>query len=74
MWNKTRRLVLKSLKNFGYGSRTMESNISEECRALIELRMSEKGKPVTVNHMFDVSVVNILWKLVAGKRCSFFVF
>ncbi|XP_045450914.1 farnesoate epoxidase-like [Melitaea cinxia] len=67
-WNKTRRLVLKSLKNFGYGSHTMESNISEECRALIELRMSETGKPVTVNHMFDVSVVNILWKLVAGKR------
>ncbi|CAH2091171.1 unnamed protein product [Euphydryas editha] len=46
----------------------MESNISEECRALIELRMAETGKPVTVNHMFDVSIVNILWKLVAGKR------
>ncbi|CAH2244365.1 farnesoate epoxidase-like [Pararge aegeria] len=67
-WHKTRRMVLKCLKNFGYGSRSMESNISEECKALIDLRMADAGMPVVVNHMFDVCIVNILWKLVAGRR------
>ncbi|XP_045766237.1 farnesoate epoxidase-like [Maniola jurtina] len=67
-WHKTRRMVLKCLKYFGYGSRSMEANISEECKALIELRMVNAGMPVVVNHMFDVCIVNILWKLVAGKR------
>ncbi|XP_046968676.1 farnesoate epoxidase-like [Vanessa cardui] len=67
-WNKTRRMVLQSLKRFGYGSRAMESNISDECRALVEMRLADTGKSVSVNHMFDVSIVNILWKLVAGKR------
>ncbi|CAH0729734.1 unnamed protein product, partial [Brenthis ino] len=67
-WNKTRRMVLKCLKNCGYSLRSMENTISIECKALVELRMADEGKPVIVNHMFDVSVVNILWKLVAGKR------
>ncbi|XP_023936785.2 farnesoate epoxidase [Bicyclus anynana] len=67
-WTKTRRMVLKSLRVFGYGSRSMEANISEECNALIDMRMADAGVPVVVNHMFDVCIVNILWKLVAGKR------
>ncbi|XP_038223594.1 farnesoate epoxidase-like [Zerene cesonia] len=68
IWTKTRRSVLKCLKNFGYGSRSMENNISEESRALVELRKADSGTPIVVNHMFDVAIVNILWKLVAGKR------
>lgn len=67
-WIRTRRLVLKYLKNFGYGTRFMESNIAEECRSLVELRMADSGQPVLVNQMLDVSIVNILWQLVAGKR------
>nr|XP_032520756.1 farnesoate epoxidase-like [Danaus plexippus plexippus] len=68
VWNRTRRTVLKYLKNFGYGSRAMESIISEECKALINLRLQDAGTTIIVNRMFDVSIVNILWKLVAGKR------
>lgn len=68
IWTKTRRMVLKCLKNFGFSSRTIENSISTECKALVDLRMSDAGTPIVVNHMFDVSVINILWKLVAGKR------
>ncbi|XP_072947790.1 farnesoate epoxidase-like isoform X2 [Epargyreus clarus] len=67
-WNKTRRTALQSLKNFGYGSRTMEHYITEECKALVELRLADAGKPIYASHMFDVSIINILWRLVAGKR------
>lgn len=67
-WVTTRRFVLKYLKNFGYNTRFMENYIEEECRALIELRMKDAGQPVPVNTMFQVSIVNILWRLVAGKR------
>ncbi|XP_049874477.1 farnesoate epoxidase-like [Pectinophora gossypiella] len=67
-WNMTRRVVIKYLKSFGYGTRSMETNIAQECKALVELRMSDAGQPVLVNDMFDVSIINILWRLVAGKR------
>ncbi|XP_026731057.1 farnesoate epoxidase-like [Trichoplusia ni] len=67
-WTNTRRVVLKYLKHFGYNTRLMESYISEECRALVKLRLTDAGKPILVNSMFHITIVNILWRLVAGKR------
>ncbi|KAF9419040.1 hypothetical protein HW555_004367 [Spodoptera exigua] len=67
-WSKTRRVVLKYLKSFGYNSKFMESYIAEECRALVKLRTGDAGQPILVNSMFNISIVNILWRLVAGKR------
>lgn len=67
-WSTTKRFVLKYLKNFGYNTRFMEDYIEEECRALVKLRMRDNGRPVFVNSMFNVSIVNIMWQLVAGKR------
>lgn len=46
----------------------MENYIEEECRALVTLRMDDDGRPVLVNSMFHVSIVNIMWQMVAGKR------
>ncbi|KAI8426385.1 hypothetical protein MSG28_005232 [Choristoneura fumiferana] len=66
-WSSTRRVILKYLKSFGYGSRSMETYISEECTALVN-HLRGSCQPVGVNEMFDVSVINILWRLVAGKR------
>ncbi|VVD04308.1 unnamed protein product [Leptidea sinapis] len=67
-WTKTRRAVIKALKNFSHGSSSMENNIGEEVSALIEVIKENAGKPIIVNDMFDVAIVNIVWKLVAGKR------
>lgn len=46
----------------------MESYINEECKALINLRLGDVCQPVVVNRMFHITIVNILWRLVAGKR------
>ncbi|KAJ0178311.1 hypothetical protein K1T71_006134 [Dendrolimus kikuchii] len=67
-WSSTRLTVLKYLKKFGYNARFMETYISEECKALVKLRLGDAGKPVTLNHMFHITIVNIMWQLVAGKR------
>ncbi|KAM3966329.1 cytochrome P450 [Aphomia sociella] len=67
-WNTKRRILLKYLKQFGYGTRSMESFIAEECKDLIKMRMLEAGKPVIVNDIFHISIINILWRIVAGKR------
>lgn len=70
-WSKTRRIVLKYLKSFGLNSRFMENYIGEECRALVKLRTRDAGEPILVNSMFNISIVNILWRLVAGKRSKY---
>ncbi|CAB3259871.1 unnamed protein product [Arctia plantaginis] len=46
----------------------MENYIREECRALVQLRIKDAGQPVLINNMFNITIVNILWRLVAGKR------
>lgn len=67
-WSCGRRLMLKFLKNFGYGTNAMETIIAAECKALVELRITDAGQFVQVNEMFDVTIINILWRLMAGKR------
>lgn len=67
-WTCGRRLMLKFLKNFGYGTNAMEAIIAAECKALVELRMTDASQHILVNEMFDVTIMNILWRLMAGKR------
>ncbi|XP_041987216.1 farnesoate epoxidase-like [Aricia agestis] len=68
IWNKSRKTVVKCLRNFGFGSRSMEYQIIEECNALVDYLVETAGQPIKANHMFNVPIINILWKLVAGKR------
>ncbi|KPJ07145.1 putative cytochrome P450 305a1 [Papilio machaon] len=67
-WNKRRRTVLKYLKHYGYGSKAMEAQISEECQALTKLIENSAGRAICVNKLFNVCIVNVVWRLVAGKR------
>lgn len=67
-WMNTRRVALKYLKNFGYGTRCMEEIIAQECKDLVKLCSTFAGKPTAVNQLFTISVVNILWRVIAGKR------
>lgn len=67
-WSSGRRLMLKFWKNFGYGTNAMETIIAAECKALVELRMTDAGQLTLVNEMFDITIMNILWRLMAGKR------
>ncbi|XP_063363714.1 farnesoate epoxidase-like [Cydia amplana] len=66
-WKSTRGVLLKYLKGFGYGTRSMEAYIAEECADLVKL-ISSTRQPIIVNDLFDISIVNILWRLVAGTR------
>lgn len=67
-WSDGRRIILKFLKNFGYGTNAMENIIATECKALVELRTADAGQLIPMNEMFDITIINILWRLMAGKR------
>lgn len=67
-WTEKKRIVLKHLKNFGYNTRHIENYISEECKALVQQRIKDAGQPILINNMFHITILNILWRIVAGKR------
>jgi hypothetical protein len=58
---------LKYLKSFGYGSRIMEEHITKECNEIINILLKAE-EPILANSIFDVAIINIVWRLVAGKR------
>lgn len=74
LWQEQKRFMMRHLKHFGYGSRSFFQMIEEECVHLvsfIEKSMGHKNSVVmNLEKMFNVSVLNSLWRVIAGVRYS----
>lgn len=74
LWQEQKRFMLRYLKHFGYGSRSFYQMIEEECVHLvnfIEKSMGDQNSVVmNLEKMFNVSVLNSLWRVLAGMRYS----
>ncbi|XP_050521557.1 methyl farnesoate epoxidase-like isoform X3 [Daktulosphaira vitifoliae] len=71
MWTEQRKFCMQHLRKMGFGSISMEKLINEEVNNLLLdlIRRSDNGnKPIDVNGLFDVSVLNGLWAMLAGQR------
>ncbi|KAF5282693.1 hypothetical protein FQA39_LY17500 [Lamprigera yunnana] len=68
LWQKQRKFSLHHLKNFGLGKREMELNVAEESKELIADLMKKVANPIFMHNVFDVSVMNVLWTMMAGQR------
>ncbi|XP_019871649.1 methyl farnesoate epoxidase-like [Aethina tumida] len=69
-WQKQRKFSIQHLKKFGLGRKEMEEQIQEETRDLIRVIRSElkKENEIYMNTLFDTSVLNVLWAMMAGER------
>ena len=69
-WVKQRRFGLKTLRDLGFGNRSVEQIINEEideiCTKLS--RSSERGEEHLLGSDFNIPLINVLWQLVAGYR------
>lgn len=63
---------MRHLRDLGFGKSAIEDSMIDEIRDLIdELKAKAAARPdhiVNFKGIFIVSVVNILWSMVAGKR------
>lgn len=79
-WQEQRRFVLRHLREFGFGRRTMANLIEVEASAIVdEFTMKvmddnnnndSKGEIVEMENAFCVYVLNTLWSMLAGIRYS----
>lgn len=67
-WEKQRKFSLQKLKNFGMGRTEMETKIEEESRELVGLFKTKCSQPILIHNTFDISVINVLWAMMAGER------
>ncbi|KAK7864643.1 hypothetical protein R5R35_012415 [Gryllus longicercus] len=77
-WQEQRRFILRHLREFGFGRRTMSELIEGEARELVlSLRQQVtspsnggSGALVSMHNLFGVFVLNTLWSMMAGIRYS----
>lgn len=74
-WKDIRRFSIRTLRDFGFGKQkgqdaVMEEELDELMRRLDDKIAKEKDSSICMSQLFTVSVLNILWSMMAGTRFS----
>nr|XP_053657011.1 cytochrome P450 2D15-like [Cherax quadricarinatus] len=67
-WQELRRFVLRHLRDFGFGKTSCEPLIVKEVTELMDHIQQQEGQPIVMKRLFNRSVVNVVWRIVMGKR------
>ena len=68
-WKDVRRFTVAQLKEFGFGrSSAIEPMIEEEAEKLIKILRTKLKRPLSTEHLFNISVFNVLWSMISGQR------
>ena len=63
-------LIIRNLKDFGFGKSAMEELILDEAKELIiDLKSKiQNDNNIDINQLFNLPIINSLWKIITGKR------
>jgi len=69
-WESQRKFTIKNLREFGFRKSHMENLITKEVKELICVfkEYQDKDKPLLIEDIFLLPVLNGLWILVAGEK------
>ncbi|XP_069114786.1 cytochrome P450 2B5-like [Argopecten irradians] len=67
-WKLTRTFALSTLREFGFGKRSLEARVMEEIRVFLEVLEDQKGKIYDPKDCIQLSISNIICNIVFGKR------
>eukprot|EP00058_Branchiostoma_floridae_P018391 XP_002603880.1 hypothetical protein BRAFLDRAFT_276924 [Branchiostoma floridae] len=70
-WKEHRKFTLMSLREFGFGKRSMEGKILEESVALQAEILKMGNKPSDISRMVQNAVTNVICSIVFGSRFEY---
>lgn len=67
-----RAFTMRALKQLGFGMNAMAATIESEAAEMVRYFTIKAGRgdSILMNEAFDVSMVNLIWTMVAGYRCE----
>ena len=68
-WSAQRRFSLKTLKDFGFGRKSIEGSIHFEVDEMVE-NFFTSDDDILLGSEFNIPIINILWQMVDNKRLS----
>ena len=70
-WKQQRRFTVKTLGEFGFGKSSMEEMVWEEAERFCDHLSSRLQEPVQVCGLFNISILNILWRMTTGDTFAY---
>lgn len=70
-WTEQRKFTLKTLRHLGMGRSSMVEHVEREAAEMVSYLGAQSAggvRPIAMEHAFDVSVLNVMWALLAGHR------
>ncbi|KAK3083803.1 hypothetical protein FSP39_003408 [Pinctada imbricata] len=68
LWKEHRTFALSTLRDFGFGRRSMEVKIVEEVEAFLASISSTNGQPFNISPLLHTSVSNVVCSVAFGRR------
>ena len=75
-WSVQRRFALRTLRDFGFGRKSLEGSMNVEIDEMIEMYVGKAadkdngGGNILISTDFNFPIINILWQIVAGRRIT----
>ncbi|XP_072704823.1 cytochrome P450 2H2-like [Ciconia boyciana] len=70
-WTQTRRFTLTTLRDFGMGKRSVEEQIQEETRMLLQELACTEGQPFNPATLLSAAVGNAICRILFGERFGY---
>jgi len=69
-WTSQRNFIVKQLKSFGFGKKSLETVIWKEAKDIVEYILSLDDHLTIDSSLFSLPPLNVLWSMVAGQPFS----
>ncbi|XP_021357311.1 cytochrome P450 2J6-like isoform X2 [Mizuhopecten yessoensis] len=70
-WKQTRTFSLSTLRNFGFGKKSLESRVQEEIGAYLDIIEEQNGQSYNIKEMTTMAISNIICSITFGNRFEY---